>query len=145
MGFRPDSEPEASFRGVEQMLDAMLEESRTFLEREGIRLRDATNRSGFDGGGYPSFIWAYHFEKRTPFGSEIKLAAASLWYREPVYEEDAQTIKVASSAQIFQVGKQSRVLEWKEEVYPVWDFLKTKMEQVITNCFAFAEQVLAKY
>jgi hypothetical protein len=145
MSFRPNSEIEASFRRVEQMLDAMLEESRTFLEREGIRLRDATNRAGFDGSGFPSFIWAYDFEKRTPFRSEIKLAAASLWYREPVYEDESQTINVKSSAQIFQIGKQSRVREWKEEVYPMDDFLKMKMEQVIMNCFAFSEQVLVKY
>ena len=127
------------------MLDAMLEESRTFLEREGIRLRDSTNRTGFDGGGFPAYEWTYHFEQRTPFGSEIKVAAASLSYREPVCKDQSPTIEVSSGAYIFQIGKQSRVSEWKEEVYPIEDFLKMKMEQVIINSFAFAEQVLAKY
>lgn len=145
MTFRPDTEIEASFRQVERMLDAMLEESRMYLEREGIDLRDATNRSGFDGSGFPSFSWVYHFEKRMPFGSEIKLAAASLCYREPVYEGETQSIEVTSGAQIFQIGKQSRVNAWEEEVYPIGDFLKMKMDQVIKSCFASAERVLAKY
>lgn len=127
------------------MLDEMLEETRAFIEREGIKLRDTTNRSGFDGSGFPAFQWTYHFEQRTPFGSEIKVAAAVLLYREPVCKDESPTIEVSSGAYIFQIGKQSRVSEWKEEVYPIEDFLKMKMEQVIINCFAFAEQVLAKY
>ena len=145
MNLRHKSEIEASFRRAEQMLDAMLEETRTFFEREGIRLRDCTNRSGFDGSGFPSFHWAYNFEKRTPYGSEIKVAAAGLSYREPVFKDESPTIKVTSGAYIFQIGKQSRVSEWKEEVYPIEDFLKMKLEQVVINCFAIAEQVLAKY
>ena len=130
---------------MEQVLDAMLEELRAYLEREGIAVTDNSNRSGFDGSGFPSFTWAYRFEKRTPFRSEIKLAAAALWYREPVYEGEAQTITVTSIAQIFQIGKQSRVQESKKEDYPIGDFLKMKMEQVIMNCFTVAGMVLAKY
>jgi DNA-binding cell septation regulator SpoVG len=145
MNLRHKSEIEASFRRVEQMLDAMFEESHTFFEREGIRLRDSTNRTGFDGSGFPSFQWAYQFEKRTPFGSEIKVAAAVLLYREPVCKDQSPTIEVSSGAYIFQISKLSRVSEWKDEVYPIEDFLKMKMEQVIINCFAVAEQVLAKY
>jgi hypothetical protein len=145
MNLRHKSEIEASFRRVEQMLDEMLEETRVFIESESIKLRDSTNRSGFDGSGFPAFQWTYYFEKRTPFGSEIKVAAASLSYREPVYKDQSPTIEVSSGAYIFQIGKQSRVSEWKDEVYPIEDFLKMKMEQVIINCFAFAEKVLAKY
>ena len=145
MNLRHKSEIEASFRRAEQMLDAMLEETRTFIEREGIRLRDSTNRSGFDGSGFPAFQWTYQIEKRTPYGSEIKVAAACLSYREPVCKNQSPTIEVSSGAYIFQICKLSRVSEWKDEVYPIEDFLKMKMEQVIINCFAFAEEVLAQY
>ena len=145
MNLRHKSEIEASFRRVEKILDEMLEKTRAFIESRDIRLRDSANRSGFDGSGFPAFQWTYHFEQRTPLGSEIKVAAASLSYREPVCKDESPTIEVSSGAYIFQIGKQSRVSEWKEEVYPIEDFLKMKIEQVIINSFAFAEQVLAKY
>ncbi|HEY8562080.1 MAG TPA: hypothetical protein VIL74_17030 [Pyrinomonadaceae bacterium] len=130
---------------MERLLDAMLEESRTYLEFERIAMRDDSNRSGFDGGGFPSFTWAYRFEKRTPYGSEIKSSVARLWYREPVYEDEAHSIEATSVAQIFQIGKQSRVSEKKERVYPIEKFLNMKMHQIVMECFAEAERVLAKY
>lgn len=144
MEYIAHAEVEASFRPVERMLDTMLEEARTCLDQEGIAVRDDSNRSGF-GHGFSYFVWAFNFEKREAFGSEIKRATARLWYFEPALEEELQTIKVTSVAEIFQIGKQSRVLEWKEEAYPIKQFLNMRMEQVIMDCLAFAEQILAKY
>jgi hypothetical protein len=144
MAFKSLAEVEASFRRVEQRLDAMLEESRAYLEREQIALRDDSNRSGF-GGGYPYFVWSYQFEKRVAYGSEIKLAAANVWYIEPAEEEEAQIIKVTAIAEIFQTGKHSRVKEIKDRTYLIEKFLHLKLEQVIMNCFVAAEQVLIKY
>ena len=145
MSLKSTPEVEKSFRRVEQMLDSMLEETRAYLELERIAVRDSSNRSGFDGGGFPSFTWAYQFEKRTPYGSEIKSSVARLWYREPVYEDEIQRIEVTSVAQIFQIGKLSRVSEKKEWVCPIEKFLNMKMDQVIMDCFAVSEQVLVKY
>jgi hypothetical protein len=145
MSFRPVGEIEASFRRVEQMLDTMLEESRGYFEREGIGLRDGSNRSGFDPGGFPYFVWAYYFEKREAYGSEIKRAEARLWYREPVYKDESRRIEVTSGAEIFQIGKQSRLREITEATYSVERFPDAGLRQVVMGCIAAAEQVLAKY
>ena len=144
MNYKTITEIEVSFRQVEQVLDAMLEESRTYLERERIAVRDNSNRSGFDR-GFPYFVWGYNFEKREAYRSEIKVAAANLHYLEPAIEEEAQIINVASMAQIFQTGKQSRVTEIKKWIYPIEEFLNMKMEQIIMNCIVAAEEVLATY
>jgi hypothetical protein len=144
MNFKHITEIEASFRRIEQMLDAMLEESRTYLERERIALRDDSNRSGFDK-GFPYFVWGYQLEKREAYRSEIKVAAANLRYLEPSIEEEAQIMSVTSIALIFQIGKQSRVREIKERLYPIEEFLAMKLNQVIMNCIVEAEQVLAAY
>lgn len=122
----------------------MLEESRTYLEREQIALRDDSNRSGF-GHGFPHFVWNYWFEKREAYRGEIKRAAADLWYFEPAEEGEAQVIKVTSIAEIFQIGKFSRVIETEDRYEPIEKFLNMKLEQVVANCFMFAEQVLVKY
>lgn len=144
MDFISLTEIEASFRRMERMLDAMLEQSRAYLERERIALRDESNRSGF-GHGVPLFIWGYQFEKRVAYRSEIKLAAATLRYLEPSTEEEARIISVRSTALIFQTGKQSRVRETKETTYPIEEFLNMKLEQVVINCIVDAERALAPY
>ena len=123
----------------------MLVGSRAHFEREHIGLRDETNRSGFDPVASPSFVWAYHFERREAYGSELKVASARVSYREPVYEEEAQRISIASVAEIFQTGKQSRVKEIKEEAFSIERFLNAGLEQIVMHCIAAAEQVLAKY
>lgn len=144
MEYRDDTEVEASFRPLERRLDARLEEARARLEREGIAVRDNSNRSGF-GGGFPYFTWAFNFAKREDYGSEIKRATARLWYLEPALEEEPQTIEVTSVAEIFQIGKQSRVSEVSKTVYPIEEFLNLRMEQVIIDQLAAAEQILAEY
>jgi hypothetical protein len=144
MGFKDNAEVEASFRPVEQRLNAMLEKVRSRLEDKGITVRDDSNRSGF-GGGFPYFTWAFNFVKREDYGSEIKRATARLWYFEPALEEEPQTIKVTSVAEIFQIGKQSRVSEVSDVVYPIEQFLNMKMEQVIIERLADAERLLAEY
>lgn len=145
MGLRPDGEIEASFRRVERLLDAMLGEAAAFLEQEGIDVQDATNRSGFDQGGFPSFVWAYDFNRRRPFGCEIKQASVGLWYREPVYDDDTQSMEVTSVAQIFQIGKLSRVSESQKQIHPISDFLKMKIDEVIRHGFAYVDHVFANY
>lgn len=142
--FRPNAEIEASFRRVEEALDAAVEESRAHFEREGVGLRDDSNRSGFDGSGFPYFTWAYHFEKREAYGSEVKSAAARLSYREPLYEGEAQRIDVTTVAQIFQIGKQSRVGETEKATYTIERFQSVGLGRVVTECLAAAERVLAK-
>jgi hypothetical protein len=144
MSSRPIGEIEASFRRVEQMLDTMLEESRRYFEREGIGLRDGSNRSGFDWTS-PYFVWAYYFEKREAYGSEIKRAEARLWYREPAYKDESRRIEVTSGAEIFQIGKESRLREITKATYSIERFLDVGLREVVISCIAAAEQVLAKY
>jgi hypothetical protein len=121
MEYKVQDEVEASFRPVERRLDAMLEEARARLALQGIIIRDDSNRSGF-GGGFPYFVWAFNFEKREYYGSEIKRATTRLWYLEPSPKEEVQRIEVTSVAEIFQIGKQSRVCEGNKVVYPVEQF-----------------------
>ena len=144
MSFRPINEIEASFRSVEQRLDAMLEIARARLEREGIALSDISNRSGFDG-GFPAFAWGFRFVKREDFGSEIKRATVRLEYREPALEGEPQMIEDTFVAEIFQIGKQSRVRETSKMVYPIGQFLDMSMDQVVTDRIAAAGLILAKY
>ncbi len=144
MNYKPLTDIEASFRRIEQRLDAMLEESRSYLESERIALRDESNRSGFDK-GFPYFVWGYNFEKREVYRSELKVATANLRYIEPILEGEAQIIKVGSAAQIFQIGKLSRVQEVKETTYPIEEMLNMKLNQIVMHCIAIAEQVLAAY
>lgn len=145
MGWKTTAESEASFRPIEHSLDVMLEQIRASLVNKGIVLREGSNRSGFGGHGYDYFSWSFHFEKREALGSEIKLATARLKYLEPIMEEDSQTIEVSSIAEIFQTGKQSRVCEIKEMIYPIEQFLTMRMDQVISDNIAAAEQILSKY
>lgn len=144
MEFKTHVEVEASFRPIERMLDTMLEEVRACLENRGIVIRDDSNRSGF-GHGFSYFIWAFDFEKQEAFGSEIKRAMAELWYLEPSLQEEFQRIEVTSGAEIFQIGKQSRMKEVRKTVYPIDQFLNLKMDQVIMDCIEYAEKSLAKY
>jgi predicted ATPase len=130
---------------MEQMLDTMLEDSREYFEREGIGLRDESNRSGFDPVSSPYFVWAYYFEKREAYGSEIKRAEARLWYREPVYKDESRRIEVTSGAEIFQIGKESRLREITKEAYSIERFLDAGLRQAVKDCIAAAQQVLAKY
>jgi hypothetical protein len=144
MGFRDTAEIEASFRPVERRLDEMLGRARERFEQERIALIDRSNRSGF-GGGFPYFVWSFNFEKREEFGSEIKRSTARLWYLEPALEDEPQTIEVTSHAEIFQISKQSRVRESTKTIYPLQEFLEMEMDEVVTDCLAVAERVLAKY
>jgi hypothetical protein len=145
MGIRPNGEIEASFRQMERMLDTMLEDSRAYFEREGIGLRDESNRSGFDPVNAPSFVWAYYFERREAYGSEIRRAEARLWYREPVYTDESRRIEVTTGAEIFQIGNQSRVREMTKAVYSVERFADAGLRRVVMDCIVAGEQVLAKY
>jgi hypothetical protein len=145
MSFRLNGEIEASFRRVEQMLDTMLEESRAYIEREGIGLRDESNRSGFDPGGFPYFVWAYYFEKREAYGSEIKRAEARLSYREPVYKDESRMIEVTSGAEIFQIGKQSRKGNNEGGLLGRAVPRRRGAETGRDGLYRAAEQVLAKY
>jgi hypothetical protein len=145
MGWKNIADIEASFRHIEQSLDVMLEQVRPSLVNKGIVLRDDSNRSGAGGHDFAAFIWSFHFEKREDYGSEIKRANVRLWYREQLMEEDPQTIEVSSVAEIFQTGKQSRVCEVKKMIYPIEQFLTMRMDQVIIELLASAEQILAKY
>lgn len=97
------------------------------------------------GHGSSYFVWAFNFEKREDYGSELKLATARLRYFEPDQKEEPRMIKVTSASEIFQTGKQSRVLERKEEIYPLEQFLNLKIEQVIIAQLAVAGQILAEY
>ncbi|HYP51489.1 MAG TPA: hypothetical protein VEQ34_11160, partial [Pyrinomonadaceae bacterium] len=126
MEFIAHAEVEASFRPLERKLDAMLEEARARLNDEGIAVRDESNRTGF-GGGFSDFVWAFDFEKREDYGSEIKRAKARLWYFEPDMKGEPRKIEVTSVAEIFQIGKQSRVYEVSKVVYPIEQFLNLKM------------------
>ena len=145
MGWKTTAEIEASFRPIEHSLDAMLEQIRASLVNKGIVLREDSNRSGFGGHSYTTFRWSFHFEKREALGSEIKRATARLNYLEPIMEEDPQTIEVTSLAEIFQIGKQSRVREIREIIYLIDQFLNMKMDQVISDNIAAAKQILSKY
>jgi hypothetical protein len=145
MDFRDTNEMEAAFRPVEQRLDAMLEEARPTLERERIFLSEHSNRSGFGGHSYPAFTWSFHFEKRHWYGSEIKRATARLTYQETCREGEPQRMEIISMAEIFQTGKQSRVREIKEMLYPIDQFLNMRMDLIIIDCIADAQQVLSKY
>lgn len=60
-------------------------------------------------------------------------------------EEDPQIIEVTSLAEIFQIGKQSRVREIREIIYPIDQFLIMRMDKVVIENIAVAEQILAKY
>jgi hypothetical protein len=60
-------------------------------------------------------------------------------------DEDSQTIEVTSVAEIFQIGKQSRVREVREMIYPIEQFLNKRMDQVIIDNLVAAEQFFAKY
>jgi hypothetical protein len=145
MGWKNIADVEASFRHIEQSLDVMLEQVRAGLVNKGIVLRDESNRSGVGGHDFAYFAWIFHFEKREDYGSEIKRATVRLSYREQLMEEDSQTIEVGSVAEIFQTGKQSRVCEVKKMIYPIEQFLTMRMDQVIIEQLAAAEQFLAKY
>jgi hypothetical protein len=123
----------------------MFEQTSPSLINEGIVWRNESNRSGAGVHSFPSFIWSFHFEKREAYGSEIKRATVRLWYREPFMEEDSQRIEVGSVAEIFQTGKQSRLSEVIEMFYPIKQFLPMRMDQVIIDNLATAEQFLAKY
>jgi hypothetical protein len=144
MESRTHAEVESSFRPIERMLDAMLKEARTLLQRKGVAVRDGSNRSGF-GHGYSYFVWAFNFEKREDYGSEIKRATARLWYFEPALKGESQRIEVTSVAEIFQIGKPSRVRETTEMDFPIEQFFTMKMDQVVLDCIAAARQTLAKY
>ncbi|MDQ3800347.1 MAG: hypothetical protein M3384_12925 [Acidobacteriota bacterium] len=144
MSWRTIEEAEASFRPIERMLDAMLEESRANLVNEGILLREDSNRTGFGGHSYPAFIWSFHFEKRQPYGSEIKRATAQLTYRETLAEGEPQKMEVTSYAEIFQTGKQSRFSEGRKMLYPIDRFLSMRMDLIIIDCIAEAERILSK-
>src|SRR5215210_489851 len=74
MSFRPENEIKSSFAQAAQTLDLMLERTRPQLEINHILFHDQSNRSGFEKSGVPYYLWEYRFEKRTPYGSEIKLA-----------------------------------------------------------------------
>ncbi|HEX8251069.1 MAG TPA: hypothetical protein VF599_23040 [Pyrinomonadaceae bacterium] len=145
MDFRTTAEIEASFRSMEQRLDAMLEAARAGLERERIASVDDSNRSGFDGSGMPSFAWRFRFVKQEDFGSEIKRATVRLRYGEPILKGESQKIEATSVAEIFQIGKKSRVTEIRKMVYPLEQFLDLSLNQVIADFVAPAEQFLAKY
>lgn len=144
MNWRTIDEAEASFRPVERMLDAMLEESRASLVSEGIILREESNRTGFGGHSYPAFSWSFHFERRQPYGSEIKRATTKLTYRETLLQGEPQQMEVAFVAEIFQIGKQSRFCEGREMIYPIDQFLNMRMDLIIIDWIAAAEHILSE-
>lgn len=119
MDYRTINEMEAIFRPVEQRLDALLEQARPILEHEQILLSEHSNRSGFGGHSHHAFIWSFQFEKREPFGPEIKRATTRLTYRVTELEGEPQQIEVTSIAEVFQIGKQSRIREIKEMLYSI--------------------------
>lgn len=141
--YRTTAEIEASFRSLERRLDAMLDEARHVLEHERIALHDASNRSGF-GGGFPYFVWGFRFVRQEPFRSEIKRATVRLNYLEPALEGESRRIEVTFNAEIFQIGKHSRVTEGGKTVYEIEQFLNMRMDQVVMDFIAAAEQILAK-
>jgi hypothetical protein len=145
MGWKNIADVEASFRHIERSLDVMLEQICASLVNKGIVLRDDSNRSGVGGHDFAYFAWIFHFVKREDYGSEIKRASVRLYYHEQLMEEDPQTIEVSSVAEIFQTGKQSRVCEVKKMIYPIEQFHTMRMDQVIIDNLASAEQILAKY
>lgn len=145
MDFRTISEMEAIFRPVEQRLDAMLENARPILEHEQILLSEYSNRSRFGGHSHPAFSWSFQFDKREPFGSEIKRATTQLTHRVTELEGEPQQIEVTSIAEIFQIGKESRVREISKTFYPINQFLNMRVDQVIFDNIAAAEQILAKF
>jgi hypothetical protein len=145
MDWKNTDEIEASFRQIEHSLDVRLEQACVNLVNKGIVLREDSNRSGIGGHSYTSFVWSFHFEKREAFGSEIKRATVQLWYREPIMEGDSQRMEITSVAEIFQIGKQSRLCEVREMFYPIEQFLTMKMDQLILENFAATEQILSKY
>ena len=142
--FRTIDEMEAIFRPIEQKLDSMLEQARPILEHEQILLSEHSNRSGFGGHSHPAFTWSFYFEKREPYGSEIKRATIQLTYRVTELEAEPRQIEVTSIAEIFQIGKQSRIREKKEMLYSIDQFLNMKMDLIIIDCTTDSEQTLSK-
>lgn len=145
MRWKTTAEIEASFRPIEHLLDGMLEQAYASLINRGIVLREDSNRSGFGGHSYTTFRWSFHFEKRQAYRSEIKRATTRLNYLEPIMEEDPQIMEVTSVAEVFQIGKESRVSEISEMLYPINQFLNMRMDSIIFESIAAAEQILSKY
>jgi hypothetical protein len=60
-------------------------------------------------------------------------------------EGDSQRMELTSVAEIFQIGKQSRLCEVREMFYSIEQFLTMKMDQFILENFDATEQILSKY
>lgn len=100
------------------VLDDRVAASRPLLEAIGILITDRSNRSCFDRSGYPYCLWHLRFERSFPHGSEVARASAELEFVEPWETTQPREVVARSLAEIFQIGKQSRIAERTEQRIP---------------------------
>jgi hypothetical protein len=115
---RPTAEIEAAFARTLRTLDDRVAASRPALEAIGIFITDRSNRSCFDRSGYPYCLWRLRFDRSYPHGSEVARASAELEFFEPLKVSTPRELVARSVAELFQIGKQSRVDDRAERRLP---------------------------
>jgi hypothetical protein len=116
---RTYEELKASFDRVVAVLDSALASARPLLDAQGIEVHDRSNRSCYDRSGYPVCRWTVRFDKQSVHGSEIALASADLEFMEPADDASERHLRADSIAEIYQIGKQSRVKDRLQQRIPV--------------------------
>lgn len=132
---RSTAEIKAAFAHTLKLLDDRVAALRPALEEAGIDITDRSNRSCFDRSGYPYCLWHLRFERRFPHGSEVALASAELQFLEPLEASTPRELVLSSVAEIFQVGKQSRIEERAEHRVPADAAGEVDFAEAVTRLF----------
>ena len=145
MSLRPENEIKFYFAQAAQTLDLLLEQIRPQLEFNQILIHDESNRSGFDKSGVPYYLWEYRFEKRMPYGSEFMLASVRLSYLEPPVPHEVGNLRASWTAEVFQIGKESRVKESGEQKLLLGELNAAELGKLVSSLIARAQAALSEH
>jgi hypothetical protein len=98
---------EAAFREAERRLDALLTAAREALERDGVTIEDQSARSYHYKNQY--LTWAVRLELTWQVSPERARVTVYIEHSELAHGRGAPELRVSRRAEVFQVGKTSRI------------------------------------
>ena len=135
---RSQSQCEDEFRIVEHVLDRAFE--LLCAQLTGTTSVDHCNRSGFNHGGYPYFIWHKALERMSIPSPYVSRAAVDIRYYQPVLFESAAEVELTAVAEKYLIGSTS-FFEKKEK--EVMDVAGLEVERLAETCTALLMQAEA--
>ena len=122
---------EERFRAAEQVLDELLLQDRPALT--GLMIHDQCGRTY----NYknPFLTWCYYFIRNVQDGTETRRVSVYVTFMEPPDLEKEDLISIETRAEVFQVGKPSRIDKRLESETTLENFRRTGLAAVLKAAF----------